>query len=112
MAGGGWKPIHDGSEVKAVEGMDIETTIDINLQDVAESALLRALEQHGANYGCVVVMEVETGYIKAISNLSKNQKGKYWELYNYAVGEQGLTEPGSTFKLASMIALLKIPRFN
>lgn len=107
MAGGGWKPVHDGSEVKAVEGMDIETTIDINLQDVAESALLRALEQHDANYGCVVVMEVETGYIKAISNLSKNQQGKYWELYNYAVGEQGLTEPGSTFKLASMMALLE-----
>jgi cell division protein FtsI (penicillin-binding protein 3) len=52
-------------------------------------------------------MEVSTGYIKAISNLSKNNKGKYWELYNYAVGEQGLTEPGSTFKLASMIALLE-----
>ncbi len=107
MAGGGWKPVYDGSEVKAVEGMDIETTIDINLQDVAESALLRALEQHDANYGCVVVMEVETGFIKAISNLSKNKKGKYWELYNYAVGEQGLTEPGSTFKLASMMALLE-----
>lgn len=106
MAGGGWKPVYDGSEVKAVEGMDIETTIDINLQDVAESALLRALQQNDANYGCVVVMEVQTGYIKAISNLSKNKKGKYWELYNYAVGEQGLTEPGSTFKLASMIALL------
>ena len=107
MAGGGWKPVYDRSEAKAVEGMDIETTIDINLQDVAETALLRALEQHDANYGCVVVMEVATGYIKAISNLSKNKKGKYWELYNYAVGEQGLTEPGSTFKLASMIALLE-----
>ncbi len=107
MAGGDWKPVYDGSEVKAVEGMDIETTIDINLQDVAETALLRALEQHHANYGCVVVMEVQTGYIKAISNLSKNQQGKYWELYNYAVGEQGLTEPGSTFKLASMMALLE-----
>jgi cell division protein FtsI (penicillin-binding protein 3) len=107
MAGGGWKPVYDRSEAKAVEGMDIETTIDINLQDVAESALLRALQQHDANYGCVVVMEVATGYIKAISNLSKNKKGKYWELYNYAVGEQGLTEPGSTFKLASLIALLE-----
>lgn len=107
MAGGGWKPVHDGSEVKAIEGMDIETTIDINLQDVTETALLRGLEQHDANYGCAIVMEVSTGYIKAISNLSKNNKGKYWELYNYAVGEQGLTEPGSTFKLASMIALLE-----
>jgi len=107
MAGGGWKPVYDGSEAKAIEGMDIETTIDINLQDVAESALLRGLQQHDADYGCVVVMEVATGYIKAISNLSKSNQGKYWELYNYAVGEQGLTEPGSTFKLASLIALLE-----
>lgn len=107
IAGGGWKPVYDGTEVRAQEGQDIETTIDINLQDVAETALLRALENHDADYGSVVVMEVQTGEIKAISNLSKNKAGKYWELYNYAVGNQGVTEPGSTFKLASMIALLE-----
>lgn len=106
MAGGKWRPLHDGSEIHPVEGYDIHTTINVNLQDVTESALLRALEDHDADYGCVVVMEVSTGEIKAISNLTKNEKNNdYREVFNYAV--QGLTEPGSTFKLASMIALLE-----
>jgi cell division protein FtsI (penicillin-binding protein 3) len=106
MAGGKWRPLYDGSEVKPVDGYDIETTIDINLQDVTESALLSALYAHDAAYGCAIVMEVETGEIKAISNLTKNgSTGSYREIYNYAV--QGLTDPGSTFKLASMIALLE-----
>ncbi|MEM8892956.1 MAG: penicillin-binding protein, partial [Bacteroidota bacterium] len=107
MSGGGWRPVYDGTEVRPEDGLDIVTTIDINLQDVAESALLGALETHQADYGTVVVMEVATGEIKAISNLSRNEKGQYWELYNYAVGSQGSREPGSTFKLASMIALLE-----
>ncbi len=106
MAGGKWRPLHDGSEIHPVEGYDIHTTINVNLQDVTESALLKALEDHDADYGCVVVMEVSTGEIKAISNLTKNDKNNdYREVFNYAV--QGLTEPGSTFKLASMIALLE-----
>lgn len=105
MAGGNWKPVYDGTEVKSINGYDIETTLDVNLQDVAESALLRHLQEHDADYGCVVVMEVKTGEIKAISNLSKLRPGEYWEKYNYAVA--GLTAPGSTFKLASMIALFE-----
>lgn len=105
IAGGTWKPMFDGSEVKTENGYDIETTIDINLQDVSETALLRALEYHEADYGVVVVMEVQTGEIKAISNLTRNSNGYYHEQYNYAVG--GLREPGSTFKLAAMIALLE-----
>lgn len=106
MAGGNWKPLHDGSEVRPVEGYDIHTTLNVNLQDVTESALLKALKDHDADYGCAVVMEVATGEIKAISNLTKNKKyNDYREVFNYAV--QGLYEPGSTFKLASMIALLE-----
>lgn len=105
MAGGNWKPVYDDTEIRPQEGLDIETTIDINLQDVAESALLKALIRHSADFGCVVVMEVATGEIKAISNLKGYGDGKYREVYNYAV--QGLTEPGSTFKLASMIALFE-----
>ncbi|MDQ3393590.1 MAG: transpeptidase family protein [Bacteroidota bacterium] len=112
MAGNNWKPVYTGNEVKPVEGYDIETTIDINLQDVAESALLRRLKEYEADYGCVVVMEVETGEIKAISNLSRNSQGQYIERYNYAVASQGSTEPGSTFKLASMIALLEDAKIN
>lgn len=107
MAGGGWKPVYDGTEIRPVEGYDIQTTINVNLQDVTESALLKHLKKHRADYGVVVLMEVKTGEIKAISNLSRNSKGEYYERYNYAVGGQGAREPGSTFKLASMIALLE-----
>lgn len=106
MYGSNWRPIYDGSEVPPVDGYDIVTTIDVNIQDVTESALLAALQDHNADYGCVVVMEVQTGEIKAISNLSKSNN-YYAERYNYAVGSQGLTEPGSTFKLMSIIALLE-----
>ncbi len=105
--GGKWRPIPDASEVRAVDGYNLETTIDINLQDVAESSLLRALSSHKADYGTVVVMEVATGHIKAIANLSKNKNGTYSERYNYAVGSHGLREPGSTFKLVTMLALLE-----
>ncbi|GAB3204504.1 penicillin-binding protein [Pontibacter aydingkolensis] len=103
---GGNKPIYDGTEVKPQHGYDIKTTIDINLQDVAENALYKALEKTNAEYGCVIMMEVKTGEIKAIANLGKT-KGGYIEDYNYAVGNQGRTEPGSTFKLASMMALFE-----
>lgn len=106
MAGGKWRPLHDESEIRPVEGFDIHTTINVNLQDVTESALLHALKDHDADHGCAVVMEVKSGEIKAISNLTKNkQTNEYREVFNYAV--QGLTDPGSTFKLASMIALLE-----
>lgn len=107
MAGGSWKPMHDESEIRPLKGMDIQTTIDVNLQDVAESSLARHLADHDADYGCVVLMEVATGEIKAMANLGKLGEGVYAENYNYAVGNQGLTEPGSTFKLASMISLFE-----
>ncbi|OKL40197.1 penicillin-binding protein [Pontibacter flavimaris] len=103
---GGSKPIHDGTEVNPQHGYDIKTTLDINLQDVAESALYKALEKTNAEYGTVILMEVKTGEIKAMANLGKT-KGGYIEDYNYAVGNQGRTEPGSTFKLASMMALFE-----
>ena len=107
MSGGGWKPIFDGTEVKPKDGYDVQTTLDINIQDVAENSLMKALIANDADYGSVVVMEVATGEIKAISNLSKRKDGKYAETYNYAVGAQGSREPGSTFKLASMLALFE-----
>ncbi len=106
VAGGSWRPVYDGTEIRPKDGLDIVTTLDVNLQDVAESALLKALKSHKAEYGTVVVMEVQTGEIKAISNLKANSDyTSYREVYNYAV--QGLHDPGSTFKLASMIALLE-----
>jgi cell division protein FtsI (penicillin-binding protein 3) len=105
--GGNWKPIPDADEVRPIDGYDLHTTIDINLQDMAADALLRALQSHDADYGSVIVMEVKTGQIKAISNLGKIKGDRYGETYNYAVGSHGLREPGSTFKLMTMMALLE-----
>jgi cell division protein FtsI (penicillin-binding protein 3) len=105
IAGSTWKPVFDGNNVKAIDGLDIRTTLDINLQDVAETSLYRAMERHHADEGTVIVMEVKTGHVKAISNLSSDGKGGYEEVLNHAIG--GLTEPGSTFKLVTMMALLE-----
>lgn len=105
IAGGTWKPVFDGNNTKAVNGLDIHTTIDINLQDVAETSLYQAMLKHNADEGTVVVMEVKTGHIKAISNLSSDGNGGFYEKFNHAVG--GSMEPGSTFKLVTMLALLE-----
>jgi len=105
IAGGNWKPLNDENEIEPKNGFDLNTTIDINLQDVAENALLKQLSMHGADHGCVVLMEVKTGEIKAIANLKRNEFAGYYEGYNYAIGES--TEPGSTFKLACLIAALE-----
>lgn len=103
---GDWVPVFDENEIEPEDGKDIITTIDINVQDVAESALYNHLIEHQAEWGCAVLMEVETGEIKAIANLTRNKKtDKYYETYNYAVGTA--IEPGSTFKLPSMIALFE-----
>lgn len=109
IAGGTWKPIFDADNIKAIDGLDIQTTIDINLQDVAETSLYRAMKSHNADEGTVVVMEVKTGHIKAISNLSRDG-GEYFEKFNHAVG--GSIEPGSTFKLVTMMALLEETNIN
>jgi cell division protein FtsI (penicillin-binding protein 3) len=105
IAGGTWMPVFDGNDIKAIDGNDIQTTIDINLQDVAETSLHRHMALHDADEGTVVVMEVETGHIKAISNLTRVGKDNYQEKFNHAVG--GSLEPGSTFKLVTMMALLE-----
>lgn len=99
-----WAPVNDLSVVEPRNGDDIVTTIDVNIQDIAEEALLRALQYHDAAHGCAVVMEVKTGAIKAIANLGRSPDG-WWETYNYAIGSA--VEPGSTFKLASVMALLE-----
>lgn len=108
LAGGVWKPVFDAEDIKPEDGYDILTTLDVNIQDVAEKALLRQLINRDAAFGSVIVMEVKTGEIKAITNLQKNKgSNTYSENYNFAIGDQGNTEPGSTFKLLSMLALLE-----
>jgi cell division protein FtsI (penicillin-binding protein 3) len=99
-----WKPISDFNEKEPIDGHDIITTIDVNIQDITHHALLRKLEYFEADHGCAVVMEAATGEIKAIANLGRTKKGKYYEKRNYAVWESH--EPGSTFKLASLMAAL------
>lgn len=105
IAKGQWKPINDANEKEPVDGKDIVTTIDINIQDIAHHSLLRQLEFYEADHGCVVVMETKTGEIKAISNLGKNANGNYYERLNYAIGESN--EPGSAFKVMSMVVALE-----
>lgn len=106
IGSGGWIPVDNANEIDPKNGQDIITTIDINIQDVTEHALEKHLEAHNADHGCAVLMEVETGHIVAIANLSYDEKNKtYVEDYNYAIGER--IEPGSTFKIASVMALLE-----
>jgi cell division protein FtsI (penicillin-binding protein 3) len=108
LAGGTWKPVVDAEGLKPEDGFDVLTTLDVNIQDVAETALRRQLTDREAAFGSVIVMEVATGQIKAITNLQRNASGNgYSESYNYAIANEGNREPGSTFKLFSMLALLE-----
>lgn len=105
IAKGQYKPINDENEIEPRNGLDVISTININIQDVAHHTLLNQLEKFEAEHGTVVVMETKTGEVKAISNLKRNSKGKYSEQLNHAVGESH--EPGSTFKLMVMVAALE-----
>lgn len=102
-------PINDLTEISPRNGQDIVTTLDVEIQDVATSSLRTALENHDAANGCVIVMDVKTGAIKAIANLTKTENG-YAETYNYAIANS--IEPGSTFKLASVMAMLEDHKAN
>ncbi len=105
VGGGNKIPLTDDYLIKPENGKDVYTTIDVNLQDVAEKALLEQLVSQNAQHGCAVLMEVKTGHIKAIANISKDKKGRYREIYNHAIGSS--SEPGSTFKLASIMVALE-----
>ena len=88
-----------------IDGLDIWTTISTDIQDITHNSLLDALEKFDADHGSAVVMETKTGKIKAISNLGKTSDNKYYEKLNYAIGHS--YEPGSTFKLFSMLVALE-----
>jgi cell division protein FtsI (penicillin-binding protein 3) len=105
LTGGDWITVEGPNSIDSEDGNDIITTLDIDLQDVATSALLKQLQKHDANHGCAILMEVSTGDIKAISNLELGNDGDYHESYNYAIGES--TEPGSTFKLPALMAAIE-----
>ena len=105
IAKGQWKPISDDNEIEPQDGYDIVSTINVNIQDIAHHALLKQLEYYEAEHGTVIVMEVATGEIKAVSNLGRTSNGTYYEKLNYAIGESH--EPGSTFKVMAMMAALE-----
>lgn len=100
--GGGWTNV---VEVEPVDGLDIRTTIDINIQDITEKSLLDELKKIDAESGTAVVMEVATGEVKAITNLGRIREGVYGETKNHGVADE--TEPGSTFKVASVMVALE-----
>ena len=102
MAAGNYMPV-EGSEIDPENGKDIVTTLDVNIQDIAENALLKTMMENDADHGTCVVMEVATGKIKAMANLGHQSDGSYWEDYNYALRA---TEPGSTIKLATLLSVL------
>ena len=105
----GWKKT--GQIVKdAVEGADVVTSIDKEIQEVAHSELLQQLKINNAKSGCVIVMDVRTGFVKAIVNLTQASDNEYYELYNHAIGTKEV--PGSTFKLASLMAALEEEKIN
>lgn len=99
-----WMPMDDLTVIEPQSGNDLVTTIDLDIQDIAQQALSRAINVHDAQWGTAIVMEVETGAIRAIANLGRTEQG-LWETYNYAVGQR--SEPGSTFKAASVLAMLE-----
>ncbi|HEY4209309.1 MAG TPA: penicillin-binding protein 2, partial [Puia sp.] len=103
IAGGTYIPV-EGYEIESENGKDVVTTLDVNIQDIAENALLKEMIDNEAEHGTCIVMEVATGKIKAIANLGRQTDGSYWEDLNYAIRA---TEPGSTFKLATLMSLLE-----
>ena len=101
---GGWIPVNSDDDVDAQNGDDVITTFDIKLQDIVENALRNTLTENKAEQGCAILMDVETGYVKALANLRLNHEtGLYEESYNVALAER--YEPGSVFKIASMVVL-------
>ena len=105
ISNGKWKPIYSNNQIEPVPGSDLYTTINVGFQDITHHSLLEQLEIFEADHGTAIVMETSTGEIKAISNLGRTTEGKYYERLNYAVGEH--YEPGSTFKLMSVMAALE-----
>ena len=99
-----WIPVDDNEQIKAIDGQDIVTTIDVRLQELAENSLRKCLDSNDAQSGCVILMEVKTGYVRAIASLQKNKDGEYAENSNIAISSY--FEPGSTFKAISAMLYL------
>jgi cell division protein FtsI (penicillin-binding protein 3) len=101
---GAYMPV-DGGEVEPENGKDVISTLDTYIQDVTQSALMRMMTGNNSSHGTAIVMETATGKIKAIANLGKQPDGSYTEDLNYGIGKA--TEPGSVFKLATLMSLME-----
>lgn len=104
VSGNFWTPIAHSDNIEPVDGFDVVSTLNIEMQDMVQNSLREWIIQAQADWGCVAVMEVTTGQIKALSNITRKSDGSLVEDYNYAIGMS--MEPGSTFKLAGLLALL------
>jgi cell division protein FtsI (penicillin-binding protein 3) len=109
ISGGVAVPVNEDYDIEPKNGKDIVTTLDSRIQEITENALMKMMVQNEAEHGCAIVMEVKTGKIKAIANLGRQPNGSYWEDFNYAMTP---TEPGSTFKLATLISILEDKKFT
>ena len=105
VAHGVYLPVSDENTVEPKSGDNIQTSLNIRMQDIADQALMSAMIGNKAEWGTAILMDVETGGVKAMSNLVRMESGGYWEGYNHAIGTQ--VAPGSTFKLPIMAALLE-----
>jgi len=105
IAGGVWMPVNSEEEISSKDGADIMSTIDVNYQDVVQSALEKQMIKSDADHGAAILMEVQTGEVRAVANFNKIAPGEYKEQFNYAIA--GNQDPGSTFKIASYMALLE-----
>ncbi|MDR1974292.1 MAG: transpeptidase family protein [Bacteroidales bacterium] len=110
IATGVWRPVYKFNTIEPKNGNDIISTIDTRIQDVTESALKKCMIDNEAEHGVAILMEVSTGKITSIANLTKNENGSFVEDYNYAIGES--VEPGSTYKLASVMAILEDTKYD
>ncbi|MEG1935863.1 MAG: penicillin-binding transpeptidase domain-containing protein, partial [Rikenellaceae bacterium] len=102
VSGTFWVPIEDEINCEPIDGLNVVTTLDVEVQDVAEKILRKQLEENEASWGTAILMDVKTGEIRALANLGRKKDGSYADIYNYAIGQN--MEPGSTFKLVSLLA--------
>jgi len=105
ISNGQWKVLENNVNKEPIDGLDVKTTLNTSMQDIVHDYLLEQTQKYEADHSTAVLMEVETGKIRAISNFGRTDDGKYYEKLNYSIGEA--TEPGSTFKLMTMIAALE-----
>ncbi len=104
VSGTFWMPLADTLNVEPTNGYNVTSTINIEVQDVAETMLRKQLTKYEAEWGTAILMDVQSGEIRALANLGRKNDGSYSDIYNYAIAKN--MEPGSTYKLVNLLAFL------